>query len=60
MKAEALGPRHNVDALDAVVAEPWRGQVVADAAKAEAAGWFWRYRVNAIKVRARDGGCRGG
>jgi hypothetical protein len=39
-----------VEGLDAVVAEPWRGQVLADAAKAEEAGWFWRYRINAIKV----------
>ena len=33
------------------MAEPWRAQVAADAAQAEAAGWFWRYRINAIKVR---------
>ena len=51
-KAEALGPRHNIGGLDAVLAEPWRSQVAADAARAEEAGWFWRYRTNSLKARA--------
>ena len=54
-KAEALGPRHNIGGLDAVLAEPWRSQVAADAARAEAAGWFWRYRTNSLKARCWQG-----
>lgn len=50
-KAEALGPHYDTAVLDGIVAEPWASTVKADAAKAQRAGWFWKYKINSVKVQ---------
>ena len=50
VKAEALGPRHSTQGLDAVVSEPWASKVRQDASKASDAGWFWQFNVNDVRV----------
>lgn len=51
-KAQALGPWHNTAALQTTVAEPWLSSVMADAAKAKEAGWFWQFKINSVKVQS--------
>ena len=50
VKAEALGPRHSTSGLHTIAAEPWLSTVHRDASKGADAGWFWRFKVNSIKV----------
>ena len=50
VKAEALGPRHSTSGLHSIAAEPWLSTVQRDASKGAEAGWFWRFKVNSIKV----------
>ena len=50
VKAEALGPRHSTSGLHTIAAEPWLSTVHRDASKGAEAGWFWRFKVNSIKV----------
>jgi hypothetical protein len=50
IKGDALGPHHRIDGLQSVAAEPWLSTVMEDAAKSRDFGWFWKYKINSIKV----------
>jgi ARC6-like, IMS domain len=49
-KAAALGPRHQVNTLAEVLAEPLLKTVQQQANTAAANGWFWTYRLDGVKV----------
>ncbi|KAL4447419.1 hypothetical protein ABPG75_004638 [Micractinium tetrahymenae] len=53
-KAEAMGPRHRVDQLQKVLAEPMLGAVVAEAAEAARSGWYWQLKPLSFRVDALD------
>lgn len=50
-KAAALGPRHQVNMLAEVLAEPMLSTVQRQADTAAANGWFWTYQLDGVKVR---------
>ncbi len=50
-KAAALGPRHQVNMLAEVLAEPMLSTVQRQADTAAANGWFWTYQLEGVKVR---------
>jgi ARC6-like, IMS domain len=51
-KAAALGPRHQVNMLAEVLAEPMLSTVQRQADTAAANGWFWTYQLDGVKVRS--------
>ena len=53
-KADALGPRHATSRLRTAAADPWRAAVERDAAAAKAAGWFWSFKLKAVRVERVD------
>ncbi|KAL4427454.1 hypothetical protein ABPG77_000743 [Micractinium sp. CCAP 211/92] len=55
-KAEAMGPKHRVDQLNKVLAEPMLGAVVAEAAEAARSGWYWQLKPLSLRVDALDAG----
>lgn len=52
IKAEAMGPRHNLQQLDGVLADPMLSAVSSEAREASKSGWFWN--IKPLKVRVES------
>lgn len=52
IKAEAMGPRHNLQQLDGVLAEPMLSAVSFEAKEASKSGWFWNIRPLKVRVES--------
>lgn len=57
IKAEAMGPRHNLQQLGSILAEPMLSAVSSEVKEASRSGWFWnikplRVRVESISTKA--------
>ncbi|KAI3429327.1 hypothetical protein D9Q98_005422 [Chlorella vulgaris] len=56
VKAEAMGPKHNLARLSQVLEEPMLSAVASEASEAAASGWHWTIRPQSCKIASVD--CR--
>lgn len=54
IKAEAMGPRHNLQQLGDILADPMLSAVSSEAKEASKSGWFWN--IKPLKVRVESMG----
>lgn len=57
IKAEAMGPRHMINRLSSVLAEPMLSAVSSEALEAASSGWFWNIRPLRVRIDSIDESC---
>lgn len=50
IKADAMGPRHTMQQLSSILADPMLSAVTSEAKEASRSGWFWNIRPQKVRV----------
>jgi hypothetical protein len=50
VKADAMGPRHTMQQLSSILADPMLSAVTSEAKEASRSGWFWNIRPQKVRI----------